>query len=135
MSLRFVLNDKNSSAVPEKHLDFFRFCERFTNHDSVLTRRKTSSAPRSSHESSKHKSCSDSKRSRQPARSMHAARRSPFEIHQKLQLSCESGYRSQSELGWWQNFLSRQRKVTLNKRHQVEPAVSVALRYPSVART
>ena len=72
MSLRFVLNDENSTTVPEKRLAF-RFRDRFTNYDSVFTRRKTSLAPRSSHESSKHKSCPDSKRSRQPARSMHAA--------------------------------------------------------------
>ena len=88
-----------------------RFRHRFANHDSLFTRRKTSSAPRPSHESSKQKSRSDSKRSRQPAGITASSRpsnshRSPslqgfaatedrgFEVHQKLQLSGESGYRS-----------------------------------------
>ena len=50
---------------------------------------------------------------------------------------CERPIKARSELGWWQNFLSRQRKVAMNKRHQVEPTVSdsEALRYPSVAET
>ena len=44
MFLGFVLNDKKWSTVPEQPLHFFRFPDRFTNSESILTRRSTSLA-------------------------------------------------------------------------------------------